>query len=94
MLPEIAAAVSEPLARAGSTTIISNSGADGKGTGTAKMTEDVVQVLGQLSPIMEQLAGVNLKDFLRGISALPGAAVDNLGGNESKAQAVEGPAKK
>jgi len=89
VLPEIAAAVSEPLARAGSTTIISNGGADGAGTGTAKMTEDVVQVLSQLSPIMEQLAGVNLKDFLQGISALPGAVVDNLGQkDDSSAQAA------
>jgi flotillin len=78
VLPEIAAAVSEPLARAGSTTIISNGGAAGKGTGTAKMTEDVVQVLSQLSPIMQQLSGVDLKSFLQDISRLPGAVSDRL----------------
>ncbi|HXV75736.1 MAG TPA: SPFH domain-containing protein, partial [Candidatus Polarisedimenticolaceae bacterium] len=75
VLPEIAAAVSEPLARAGQTTIISNGGASGGGTGAAKMTEDVVQVLSQLTPIMQQLAGVDLKTFLQDISKLPGAAV-------------------
>jgi uncharacterized membrane protein YqiK len=78
VLPEIAAAVSEPLARAGSTTIISNSGADGKGTGTAKMTEDVVQVLSQLQPIMQQLAGVDLQTFLQDISRLPTAVGEKL----------------
>ena len=77
VLPEIAAAVSEPLARAGSTTIISN-GANGHGTGAAKMTEDVVEVLSQLSPIMQQLAGVDLQSFLQDISRLPGAVQDKL----------------
>ena len=80
VLPEIAAAVAEPLARAGSTTIISQGGADGSGTGAAKMTEDVVQVLSQLNPIMQQLAGVDLQDFLQGLSRLPSAAADTLSG--------------
>lgn len=71
VLPEIAAAVSEPLSRAGTTTIISN-GSDGSGTGASKLTEDVVEVLSQLSPIMDQLAGVDIKSFLQDISHLPG----------------------
>ena len=75
VLPEIAAAVSEPLSRAGTTTIISNGGNGHDGTGAAKLSQDVVQVLSQLSPIMEQLAGVNLKSFLQDISKLPGAMV-------------------
>jgi flotillin len=78
VLPEIAAAVSEPLARAGQTTIISNGGQNGKGTGASKMTEDVVQVLSQLRPIMQQLAGVDLESFLQDISKLPGAVGDKL----------------
>ncbi len=75
VLPEIAAAISEPLARAGQTTIISQGGKNGEGTGAAKMTEDVVQVLSQLTPIMQQLAGVDLKSFLQDISKLPAAVV-------------------
>jgi flotillin len=90
VLPEIAAAVSEPLARGGSATIISQGGGPGSGTGSAKLTEDVVQVLSQLNPIMEQLAGVNLSTFLQDISKLPAAVADNLttaGGAEKKADA-------
>ena len=83
VLPEIAAAISEPLSRAGSTTIISQGGADGKGTGTAKITEDVVQVLSQLTPIMDQLAGVDLRTFLQDISRLPSAITP---GSEKKAE--------
>ena len=71
VLPEIAAAVSEPLARAGSTTIISN-GAGGSGTGAAKLTEDVVAALSQLGPIMQQLAGVDLNKFLQDVAGVPG----------------------
>jgi flotillin len=79
VLPEIAAAVSEPLSRAGATTIISNGGHNGDGgTGAAKLSQDVVQVLSQLSPLMEQLAGVNLKSFLQDISKLPGAVSETL----------------
>lgn len=70
VLPEIAAAVSEPLARAGETTIISSS-KDGNGTGASRLTEDVIAVLSQLNPIMDQLAGVDLKRFLQDISKLP-----------------------
>jgi len=78
VLPDIAAAVSEPLSRAGQTTIISQGNGKGSGTGAAKLTEDVVQVLSQLGPILEQLAGVDLDDFLQGIAALPSAAASNL----------------
>ena len=79
VLPDIAAAVSEPLSRAGATTIITQgNGSSGGGTGAAKLTEDVVEVLSQLSPILQQLAGVDLDDFLRGIAALPGAAAAKL----------------
>ena len=92
VLPEIAAAVSEPLARAGSTTIISQGGAEGSGTGTAKLTEDVVQVLSQLQPIMRQLAGVDLQSFLQDISKLPAAVGGKLAGGE-KAGGGSGPAK-
>jgi flotillin len=77
VLPEIAAAISEPLSRAGATTIISQ-GNGHDGTGAAKLSQDVVQVLSQLSPIMEQLAGVNLKTFLQDVSKVPGAAVQGL----------------
>ncbi|RPH55415.1 hypothetical protein EHM82_05360 [bacterium] len=78
VLPEIAAAISEPLSRAGATTIISQGNGHGEGTGAAKLSQDVVQVLSQLSPLMEQLAGVNLKTFLQDVSKVPGAAVQSL----------------
>jgi flotillin len=85
VLPEIAAAVSEPLSRAGETTIISNGGNPGDGTGAARLTDDVVQVLSQLGPVMKQLSGVDLDNLLQNISRLPGAVADNLDSKGSKA---------
>jgi len=85
VLPDIAAAVSEPLSRAGATTIISQGNGAGLGTGAAKLTEDVVQVLSQLGPIMEQLAGVDIDRFLQGIAALPGAAAQGLAAGQRPA---------
>jgi len=88
VLPEIAAAVAEPLARAGQTTIISNGGRAGDGTGAARMTDDVIQVLSQLGPVMKQLSGVDLDNLLQNISRLPGAVADNIesAGKRSKAK--------
>ena len=84
VLPEIAAAVSEPLARAGETTIISNGGNPGDGTGAARLTDDVIQVLTQLGPVMKQLSGVDLDTLLQNISRLPGAVVDKLDSSSQK----------
>jgi flotillin len=78
VLPEIAAAVAEPLARAGQTTIISNGGRPGDGTGAARLTDDVIQVLSQLGPVMKQLSGVDLDSLLHNIARLPGAAADAM----------------
>ncbi len=80
VLPEIAAAVAEPLSRAGETTIISSGGAAGDGTGAARLTDDVVQVLSQLGPVMKQLSGVDLEALLQSVSRIPGAVADSLEG--------------
>jgi flotillin len=93
VLPEIAAAISEPLARAGQTTIISQ-GNGHTGTGAARLTEDVVQVLSQLSPIMEQLAGVDLKRFLQDISHLPSRAAGGAPGGQPEPAESTVPAKR
>lgn len=79
VLPDIAAAVSEPLSRAGETTIISSGGGPGSGTGASKLTEDVVQSLSQLGPILKQLAGVDLESFLQDVAKVPGRIVGSGG---------------
>ena len=44
------------------------------------MTDDVVQVMTQLGPIMKQLSGVDVEALLRDLSRLPGAVADRVGG--------------
>lgn len=84
ILPEIAAAVAEPLSRAGETTIISQGSQPGDGTGAARMTDDVIQVMTQLGPIMKQLSGVDMEKMLRDLSRLPGAVADKVESSTKK----------
>lgn len=64
VLPDVIAAASEPLSRAGKTTIISN-GSDG-GTGASKLTADVTEVLTSTLPVVKSLSGIDLLTVLRG----------------------------
>jgi len=89
VMPEIAAAVAEPLARAGTATIISHGGAEGSGTGAARLSEDVINVLTQLNPLMKQVAGVNLEAFLKDVSRLPGALSSALEKRDQKPPKTE-----
>lgn len=74
VLPDVVAAASEPLSRAGKTTIIS-SGADG-GTGTHKLTEDLSRVLSATVPVIRDLSGVDLTAVMRGLAARGGGDAD------------------
>ncbi|MBW3561098.1 MAG: hypothetical protein KY437_01220 [Actinobacteria bacterium] len=64
VLPDVVAAASEPLSRAGKTTIISN-GSGAGGTGASKLTRDVTEVLTTTVPVIKDLAGVDLAAVLR-----------------------------
>ncbi|MEX1311901.1 MAG: SPFH domain-containing protein [Candidatus Sulfomarinibacteraceae bacterium] len=90
VLPEIAAAVAEPLSRAGETTIISHGGNPGDGTGAARLTDDVTQVITQLGPIMKQLSGVDMDKLLRDISKLPAAMAKGMGGDDEDPKPASG----
>ena len=39
------------------------------------LATDVVQVLSQMTPLLQQLAGIDLKRFLQDVAQLPAAAV-------------------
>jgi flotillin len=66
-LPEIARAIAEPLAKTEAITIV-NTG-DG-GAGAHKITADVSTILAQLPPIIENLAGVDLRKLIRKVPEL------------------------
>jgi flotillin len=70
-LPEVAAAVSEPLSQTDRVVII-NSGGDG--AGASKLTQDVANIVAQVPTTIEALTGIDLTETLKnlpGIGAQP-----------------------
>jgi flotillin len=78
ILPELASAVSAPLARTDKIVMI---GGNGSGAGASKITRDVTQVMAELPAVLEALTGRKLEDLA---SRIPG-----VGGADAEAQAEE-----
>ena len=47
------------------------------------VTDDVIQVITQLGPIMKQLSGVDMDKLLRDVSSLPAAVAKGMGGDSA-----------
>jgi flotillin len=73
ILPQMAKAVSEPLANTEKITIISQ---DGKTTGANRIVGDVTSVISQLPAIVESLTGLKLGDLVKKIPDI-GAGIRN-----------------
>ncbi len=67
-LPEVAAAIAQPLAKTERIVIV-NTGGDGNGAGAAKVTQDVTNIIAQVPATVEALTGM---DLIGAISHLPG----------------------
>jgi flotillin len=67
VLPEIAAKISEPLAKLDKMVII-NSGESGGGA--SKLTGDVTQIISQLPPVLESLTGISFEKLMEQVPAL------------------------
>ena len=61
-LPEIASAVSAPLAKTERIVVISNG--DGAGAGASKISGDIAKIISQVPATVEALTGLNLLDAL------------------------------
>lgn len=72
-LPNLARAVAEPLSKTEKIVVIGG-GADGS-AGASKVTQDVVNVIAQLPPIIQALTGVNLEEIIGRLPELAKAAV-------------------
>jgi flotillin len=81
-LPEIAQAIAQPLSKTESITIV-NTGGDRSGAGAAKVTRDVADIMAQLPPIVESLAGIDLKKL---VDLVPQLAADQPQKPEAKAK--------
>ncbi len=69
-LPEIASAVSAPLAKTEKIVVVN---AGGPGGGASKITADVTQIIAQLPPMVEALTGIKLDELVRKIPSMAGA---------------------
>ena len=78
-LPEIAAAVAQPLSQTERIVVI-NSGGDG-GAGASKVTQDVTNIVAQVPATVEALTGIDLTETLKN---LPGVGEGQPSGDENE----------
>lgn len=68
-LPEIAAAIAQPLSKTDRIVIVSNGGDANSGAGASKITQDVTNIIAQVPATIEALTGM---DLMGAIGNLPG----------------------
>jgi flotillin len=73
VMPQIAAAIAEPLAKTEKIVIIGGGG-DGQGTGASKISADIATIIAQLPEMVEALTGMDLVDAVK---HLPGMTEDS-----------------
>lgn len=66
-LPEIVTAIAQPLSKLDKIVVISNDGANGAGSGAAKITADVGTIVAQLPALVEALTGMSIQDTLKNL---------------------------
>ncbi|MBN1286503.1 MAG: flotillin family protein [Anaerolineae bacterium] len=73
-LPEVARAVSEPLAQTDRIVVISSGDGNGAGAGASKVTADITNIIAQVPAAVEALTGV---DLVKAIGQLPGMTTNS-----------------
>ena len=81
ILPEIARAVAEPLAKVGHITMVNTGGE----VGVSRLTAEVAKVIAQIPPVVESLTGIKLTELTERLRATAGAALESGGGPPSPA---------
>lgn len=69
-LPEVAAAVAQPLSKTDRIVVIGGGGGDGGGTGTSRVTRDVTNIIAQLPEVVESLTGIDILGTLKGLKGI------------------------
>jgi flotillin len=85
-LPDLAAAVAQPLSKTDKIVVVSTGGDGRSGSGAARVTRDVTETMAQLPAVVEALTGMNLIDLLKNLPAIrasqerePGKAAEASG---------------
>lgn len=76
ILPDLAAAVSEPLSRTEKIVVVGN-GNGHNGSGASKITGDVAEIIAQLPTVVESLSGINLGDLVGRVPRLANGAEES-----------------
>jgi flotillin len=63
VLPQVAGAVAQPLAKTERIVMV-NTGGDGGGLGASRITGEVASIISQLPPVVEALSGVDFQELL------------------------------
>jgi len=69
-LPEVASAISAPLAKTERIVVISSGGDGQTGAGASRVTRDVTDVISQLPAVIEALTGVDLQKMIKRVPQL------------------------
>jgi flotillin len=73
-LPQVAAAISEPLSKTDRIVVISTGGDGQTGAGASKITADITNIVAQVPATVEALTGV---DLISALQQLPGIRSDS-----------------
>jgi len=76
-LPEVAAAVAQPLSKTDRIVVISN-GQNGSGTGAAKISQDVADIVAQVPATVEALTGFDLLEAIGNLTGLKSSSAGDL----------------
>ncbi len=76
-LPEIAAAVAEPLSKTDSIVVIGTGGENGSGSGASRITQDVTNIVAQLPATIQALTGIDLIAAINELAGLKPAGSEN-----------------
>src|SRR5436189_77041 len=79
ILPELAAAVSAPLAKTDKIVMIG--GGNGDSAGASKITKDVTQIMAELPEVLEALTGMKLGDLAKRVPGVKNGETDAVDGD-------------
>lgn len=74
-MPQIAAAIAEPLARTDRIVVISNGGDTNNGSGVSRIPADITNIVAQVPALIEALTGLDLNETIK---QLPGLLETNM----------------
>ncbi len=96
VLPSVASAIAQPLAKTEKIVMVNVGGGDGGGSvGASRITGDVANVISQLPPVVEALSGIDFADMLKrlpDIAQKAGGAAPPQGGTPDAPTGPAGPA--